>query len=74
MLTHLVKNELNEPKLIFCYTRLNGFKYFSQTRIFIFDINHLFAHSFICCFLALLILIKINHPYADGEVVTSIVI
>ena len=34
----------NEPELIFC-TQLNGFKYFYQTGIILFTINHLFAHS-----------------------------
>ena len=34
---------LSKSDLIFC-TQLNGFKYFYQTRIILFTINHLFAH------------------------------
>ena len=33
---------LNEPKLILC-TQLNGFKYFNQTWIILFTINHFFV-------------------------------
>ena len=34
---------LNQPEHFF--KRANGFKHFYQTRIILFTINHLFAHS-----------------------------
>ena len=34
----------NKSKFILC-TELNGFKYLYLTRIILFTINHLFAHS-----------------------------
>ena len=43
-LTHLVDTFLTSLTSLFC-TQLNGFKYFYQTQIILFTINHLFAHS-----------------------------
>ena len=45
MSPHFVVKILKYDWVHFIYTDLNGFKYFYLTRIILFNINYLFAHS-----------------------------